>query len=594
MDNRTLTAFREHLEELAATWYDGDEAKAFRHAAFQQIIDPNMADAQVIEATAIDQSGDLEIDGWFVDDTSETIILYQSAGGEGKALEAKVAKFWESPLEVLNPERIKGSPNESIKNVAQDLDHAIKNSYSVRLIFASRGGFAPAANRFARSKASSERIAKLTDSSSATFPCSLELLDEGDIAKKFEEYRAGFVGDSPDVILTLEPESNYVVEREGQKSLRATVAAAEVVKVFRSPGMGFRLFQTNPRGPLANARVNKRISATLDDPVRRKTFHLLNNGICAICDDFETSGDQVKASNFQIVNGCQTTVTLNSKADPEFKGLEETYVDLKLAVADAALAQDIAIASNSQTALRSRDYAAFETQQRILQHEFEELQPPWYYELKQGYWRFVLSSREKAKFLTGKRKRHVEVQPLAQASLAFLGYPSEALDRVRFVFDGIRNTEEREHYERAFPTGTKASQLLLPWQMLNYLERNSAGRKKFSTFHVIYLIASLLRSHYSVTNTTFFSQDMTLKLVGSIDEWIPDIARVADSACTVASQRAHYIMGLSEDFDPRAFFRASGELAKGVNPLELLTEAFDREIQIEASAQRDPTTKLPK
>ncbi len=594
MNSHALTAFREHLEELAATWYDGDETKTFRHAAFQQTIDPNMADAQVIEATAIDQSGDLEIDGWFVDDTSETIILYQSAGGEGKAPEAKVAKFWESPLEVLDPERVKGSTNESIKNVAQDLDHALKNSYSVRLIFASRGGFAPAANSFARSKASTERTAKLADGSSVTFPCLLELLDEDDIARKFEEYRAGFVEDSPTVTLTLEPGTNYMVERDGLKSLRATVAAAEVVKVFRSPGMGFRLFQTNPRGPLANARVNKRISATLDDPVRRKTFHLLNNGICAICDDFEASGDQVKASNFQIVNGCQTTVALNSKADREFKGLEETYVDLKLAVADAALAQDIAIASNSQTALRSRDYAAFEKQQRVLQYEFEEIQPPWYYELKQGYWRFVLIPKEKAKFLTGKRKRHVEVQPLAQASLAFLGYPSEALDRVRFVFDGIRNSEEREHYERAFPTGTKASQLVLPWQMLDYLERNSAKRKKFSTFHVIYLIARLLRSHYSATNTTFFSQDLTRKLVGSIDEWIPDIARVADSACTQASLRAHHIMGPSEDFDPRAFFRASGDLAKGVNPSELLTAAFDSEMQIEANAQRDPTAKLPK
>ncbi len=594
MANEALTAFREHVGELAATWYDGDETKAFRHAAFQQTIDPNMADAQVIEQTAVDKSGDLEIDGWFVDDTSETVILFQSAGGEGKAAEAKLTKFWEAPIAVLDPERVKASRNESIRDVANDLEEAIGNNFSVRLVFASRGGFAPAARRFAGPKASAERSAKLHSGANVTFPCMLELLDEQAIAEKFDDYRAGFVGDSPKVTLMLESGSSYEIDKDGQKSLRATVSASEIVRVFNTRGMGFRLFQTNPRGPLANARVNKRISATLDDPQGRATFHLLNNGLCAICDDFKISGIQLEAENFQIVNGCQTTVTLASRENNE---LEETLVDLKLAVADAALAEEIAIASNSQTALRARDYAAFEKQQRTLQYEFERIQPPWFYEVKQGYWKFVLSDKEKAKFKTGKSKRHIEVQPLAQASLAFQGYPSEALDRVRFVFEGIRNKEEREHYERAFPTDASASQLLLPWQMLNYLERNPDKRMKFSTFHIITLAARLLRLNYSVTDATFFSSDLTRKLVSSLNEWMPDIARVANSACSAASKTAQFIMskseGSSEDFDPRAFFRASGELAKGINPTELLYEAFSNELEAEKSAQRDPTAKLP-
>ena len=363
MVSSVLTAFREHIAELAATWYDGDETKAFRHAAFHQVIDPNMTDAQVIEATAIDKSGDLEIDGWFVDETSETVILFQSAGGQTKSPEAKLAKFWEAPTEVLDSERVKHSKNQSIKDLSKVFDDALRNNYSVRLVFASRSGFVPAADKFAAPKASIERSAKLTDGVGITFACELELFNEQSIAEIFDAYRAGFVGDSPEVSLTLKPGSSYEIERDTQKSLRATVSAAEIVKAFRTPGMGFRLFQTNPRGPLANARVNKRISATLDDPAGRATFHLLNNGLCAICDEFKTIGDQLVATNFQIVNGCQTTVTLNSRKNEE---LEETLVDLKLAVADAALAEEIAIASNSQTALRARDYAAFEKNNNVL------------------------------------------------------------------------------------------------------------------------------------------------------------------------------------------------------------------------------------
>ena len=493
-------------------------------------------------------------------------------------------------MEVLDPERVRTSANESIKDVSHALDQALRSNYSVRLVFASRGGFVPSAQKFAASKANTERPTKLADGTSITFPCRLELLDERDIADKFDAYRAGFVVDSTPVHLKLQPDSSYAIEVAGRKSLRATVLATEIVRLFRTPGMGYRLFQTNPRGPLANAHVNKRISSTLDDPVGRATFHLLNNGLCAICDEFEIESENLRATNFQIVNGCQTTVTLDSRADSELK---ETLVDLKLAVADAALAEEIAIASNSQTALRARDYAGFEKQQRTLQYEFENLQPPWFYEVKQGYWRFVLSDQEKAKFKTGKKKRHVEVQPLAQASLAFLGYPSEALDRVRFVFEGIRNIQERAHYERAFPNGVSAGQLLLPWRMLDFLERHSDNWKKFSTFHIVALAANLLRSHYEVEGRTYFSADLTRRLAGTIEEWMPGIARVANSACVVASSRARFIMGGSDDFDPRAFFRASGELAKGVNPTELLAQSFEEELKRESSPDEHPAMNLP-
>ena len=58
-----LSSFRDYVSELADTWYEKDEAKAFRHAAFQQVTpDPLLSDTQVIELTAIDKSGDLEID----------------------------------------------------------------------------------------------------------------------------------------------------------------------------------------------------------------------------------------------------------------------------------------------------------------------------------------------------------------------------------------------------------------------------------------------------------------------------------------------------------------------------------------------------
>jgi AIPR protein len=295
----------------------------------------------------------------------------------------------------------------------------------------------------------------------------------------------------------------------------------------------------------------------------------------------------LKVKNFQIVNGCQTTVTLEKRTDVE---LSQTMVDLKLAVADQDLAKTIAEASNSQNALRAKDYASFENQQRQLQHEFGALRPPWYYEIKQGYWRFVLDDREKAHFKTGRRKRHIEVQPLAQACLAFLGHPSEALDRVRFVFEGIRTPEERDSYERAFPPDVRARQLLLPVQMLSLLERQVEQRQRFSTFHVLWLSADLLRQHYGLASPDFFSLDRTQRLLEALDQWMPGISRTASSACTIAYRRAQNILGT--DLDLRDFFR-SGDLGRGVIPLDLLAEALTGELQIAVENGRDPRDHLP-
>lgn len=148
----------------------------------------------------------------------------------------------------------------------------------------------------------------------------------------------------------------------------------------------------NPRGPLANAKVNKQIQKTLATEEGRSTFHLLNNGLCATCTDYRLDGETLEAEQFQIVNGCQTTVTL---AEMPANDLEKTLVDLKLTIADPSLAASIAEASNSQTALKAKDYASFEKQQRSLQYEFEQLMPPWFYEIKQGYWTYVLSDKQR-------------------------------------------------------------------------------------------------------------------------------------------------------------------------------------------------------
>ena len=236
-DRRALDEFNEHLSELSETWYEGDERQAFRHAAFQIIApDPTLSDEQVIELTAIDHSGDLEVDGWFVDEQSETVFLFQSAGGEAKVAEDKVSKFWQAPEELLSGQRVTNSTNQSVRELSEHMDARIAEDFSISMVFASRGGFAPAARTFAESRRSRERSLTRLSGDNLICRCSFELLDLSDVAKAFDDYRAGFRTERTDVELQVNDRWTYVVDQSGPRSIRATIPAREIVRVFYNNG----------------------------------------------------------------------------------------------------------------------------------------------------------------------------------------------------------------------------------------------------------------------------------------------------------------------------------------------------------------------
>lgn len=586
-----LDYFNGHLQEIAGTYYDGDERKAFRHAAFQVLApDPTFSDEQVIQMTAIDKSGDMEIDGYYVDDESETVFLFQSAGGKTRVAEAKVAKFWEAPNELLNAERMAESKNQAARELSRELDAKLYEKYSITMVFAARGGLVPAARAFARSRSTTDRqVTLLSGKKKLSYPCSFRLVDLNSVAEAFFSFRISLDANLLHVVLKIERDWSYIVDHSGLKSMRATVPASEIVKVFNENR--YKLFLLNPRGPLANVKVNKSIMKTLDEPEGRTIFHLLNNGMCATCKDFTVNGDDgsVSITDFQIVNGCQTTVALSKRSEIELK---ETHVDLKLVVtADEAMARNIAETSNSQTALRPKDYTSFDQKQLYLQDDFARLQPPWYYEIKQGYWNHVLGDEGRHRFKTGTTKRHIEVQPLAQASLSFLGNPSVALDRVRSVFQGIRTLEDREYYEKAFPGSIRASQLILPWKCLQYiLKHKDKAFTRFSNFHILWLIATMLRKHYGITQEEPFDPSLSSRLGNSIESWIPERYQVANVACRQALRRARQIAG--EELEVRDFFRGRQDFG-GIDSSGLILEACRDELEYLVMGHKDRLSPLP-
>lgn len=111
--------------------------------------------------------------------------------------------------------------------------------------------------------------------------------------------------------------------------------------------------------------VNSEINSTLegDHPER---FVVFNNGVTIVANSLKTAGNRFIISDFQIVNGCQTSNVLYQNRNN--KNIQELYVPLRLIVTgDDSVKSQITLATNSQTAIKTEQLAVLSDFQRNLE-----------------------------------------------------------------------------------------------------------------------------------------------------------------------------------------------------------------------------------
>jgi cold shock CspA family protein len=114
------------------------------------------------------------------------------------------------------------------------------------------------------------------------------------------------------------------------------------------------LFYDNVRDFLGNNVVNSDIQDTIRDSAQASRFALLNNGITIVAKDVKATGDIVTLTNFQIVNGCQTSHVLYRNKE-SLTITNNMYIPLKLiSTYDPDVTALIIQGTNSQTVIPRR------------------------------------------------------------------------------------------------------------------------------------------------------------------------------------------------------------------------------------------------
>ncbi len=125
------------------------------------------------------------------------------------------------------------------------------------------------------------------------------------------------------------------------------------------------LFYDNVRDFQGDNAVNLEMKATLQDASGQQRFAVLNNGITVVTRGLRTTGNKFVVTDYQIVNGCQTShVLFDSRA---VLG-EDVYVPLKvISTSDEDIINAIITATNRQTEVTADDLFALSAFQKKLE-----------------------------------------------------------------------------------------------------------------------------------------------------------------------------------------------------------------------------------
>lgn len=134
------------------------------------------------------------------------------------------------------------------------------------------------------------------------------------------------------------------------------------------------IFYDNVRDFQGLNKINKEIKNTISDENLKYAFSVLNNGITIIAEKLVSTRDNVTITNYQIINGLQTSRVLSDSK--EFID-DKVFVTLKLIVTeDENLISKIIRSTNRQTEVKEEDLLAYSDFQKKLEDFFKTFSDP--------------------------------------------------------------------------------------------------------------------------------------------------------------------------------------------------------------------------
>lgn len=179
-----------------------------------------------------------------------------------------------------------------------------------------------------------------------------------------------------------------------EQSLIMPVALKEFAR-FVAEGEQW-LFNSNVRQYLTKSKINQGIR----DTVEREPSHFwrYNNGVTMVVDEFSDDGDSVALYKPQIVNGCQTSLSIarvaSAMTESQRNQLDGSVLVRVIRERSDDERRKITEFTNRQNAVRGKDFFALKDFQHLLKQKIDAL--GYFYEIQTGSFDFLARSEKEA------------------------------------------------------------------------------------------------------------------------------------------------------------------------------------------------------
>ena len=571
----------------------------------QQVLwDAGLSLDEVEDITQVDGQRDEGIDAWYLDDLANPCRLILIQSKDGKIAREDFSKMKDGLLKLLEPDHPVNA-NRTLREKASMFRHTLPEEFEVDLYLTSsviaQQHLAPDAggDPWHTEEVLFPRMGRKVLINS--YVRDIKFLVNNVQVMHEDPIQATFLVGKGDCF-------EYMVGGH-TKTVTAAIQAEDIAYVFQQQKQN--LFRRNPRYYLGTTGLrNAEIKKTLEERAN-EGFYIYNNGLTCVARTVrvdpatnEPDSVQINVEDFQIVNGCQTTATLAEVAPRT--NLSKVRVLAKIIENPHAGSEDsdatsdrIATYSNSQNPLKAEDWKANDPRQKVWHSEFTKGVPQrWFYEIKRGTWATTYrssNSRKPFKDDITSKYRKMTMKDLGQECWAFLGFPAEAKDRARQIFNNAKI------YDLVFSQTLTATQLLLPHVIYEAADAKTKANPTYSlpqvdpeyeqfqdarigTEHLRHpIVAAVGRILFGLKGCSagYMSHDESTTLIGNCSEWLGVLVELAFAELA----RKLLLESAKSGTGPRSVVRSNDWMNE---TLHFLTQRIIDRVGIERAAGPQP------
>lgn len=325
-----------------------------------------------------DGAGDKQIDAIVIDDDKSLVRVIQGKFIQSGVIDAEpLREVLSSWIQIKDLARLQNVANTKLQRKLSELASALDEDYEVSFELITTGLLTDSARKDL--EAFQQELIRISENED--FDANIHVIENDELRQRYEY---AIESDNPSINYKLDlSESKFMFHEIAGTPI--VVAALPLKECIKLPGIkDGSLFQKNVRQSLGSSNaVNKGIRNTIIGD-KRSDFFFFHNGVTALCNKMELSGNSLSLHGLSVVNGCQSLNTILSCSETA-KKVDDAFILFRFyEIPQRDRADKISIYTNSQSAVKARDLRSNDKRVLAIKKAYELKYPHGYFITKRG------------------------------------------------------------------------------------------------------------------------------------------------------------------------------------------------------------------